>query len=156
MVDFVGELLSFDGHLLQGAQVPELVVAVDGGLDVFEFVFGFDSVLDFPVDVFFVLLEALLEKRVFFLGSFEFDFEQVEGLIELIFAKLKFMNAHHFALIIFRQLSQRMLKIIFLLNDPPELLIESLHFLILPINSFLNHMLLFLNGPELGSDVELF
>ncbi len=156
MIDFVGELLSFDGHLLQGSQVPELVVAVDGGLDVFEFVFGFDSVLNLAVDVFFVLLEALLEKRVFLFGSFEFDFEQVEGLIELIFAKLKFMNAHNFALIIFRELSQRMFKIIFLLNDPPELLIESFHFLILLINSFLNHMLLFLNGPELGSDVELF
>ena len=103
LVDLIGEFLSFDCHLLQGAQVPELVVAVDGGFDVFELILGFEPVFELSVDVFFVFLEGLLQERVFFFGSFEFDFKQVERLIELILSKLKLMNTHHFALIVFGQ-----------------------------------------------------
>jgi hypothetical protein len=103
LVDLIGEFLSFNCHLLQGAQVSELVVAVDSGFNVFELILSFDPVFDLSIDVFFVFLEGLLQEKIFFFGSFEFDFKQVDGLIELILSKLKLMNTHHFALIIFGQ-----------------------------------------------------
>lgn len=73
---------------MQGPQVSKLIVPVDGCFDVFELSFGFDPVFDFFVEVLLVFGESLFEEGVFFFGPFEFGFEQVKRLGELIFDKL--------------------------------------------------------------------